>query len=137
MFDIENCPAEAWNYEFIVCEALDDRLVYNGCCRSAVNAEEMARNLNYGVVVHNVRIQGYRDPRPMKRFTFSGKWSWDCLAHDLEEAKQKYYNECYPEDVYIANYDDVGIDELEPTHELDTNKLDYDDSTGRMLYHDY
>ena len=111
MFDIENCPAEAWNYEFIVCDARDNGLGYNGCCRSADNADEMARGLNNGIVVHNVRIQGYQDPRLMKHFTFSGKWYWECVAHDLEEAKRKYYDESYPDDFYIANYDDVGIDD--------------------------
>lgn len=113
MFDIENCPAEAWNYEFIVCDAREDGLVYNGCCRSAYNAEEMAHGLNNGVVIHNVRIQGYQDPRPMKRFTFSGRWYWDCLAHDLAEAKDKYESEAYPEELYISPYDDVSEEECE------------------------
>lgn len=114
MFDIENCPAEAWNYEFIVCEIRDDKLIYNGCCRSAYNADEMARGLNNGVVIHNVRIQGYRDPRPMKRFTFSGQWYWECFAHDLEEAKQKYYDEAGPDDFdFSCSYDDVSEEECE------------------------
>lgn len=113
MFDIEDCPVEAWNYEFIVCENRDDRLFYNGCSRSAYNADEMARSLNCGVVIHNVRIQGYRDPRLMKRFTFSGRWYWDCFAYDLEEAKQKYYAEVDPDALDFDSYDDVSEEECE------------------------
>lgn len=115
MFDIENCPAEAWNYEFIVCDVRDDKMVFIGCYKSGCAAEDAASHLDYGVVVHNVRIQGYQDPAPMKRFTFSGKWYWDCFAHDLEEAKQKYYDESYPDDFYLANYDDVGVEECDST----------------------
>ena len=111
MFNIENCPAEAWNYEFIVCEVRDDKLVFNSYRKRGIAAEAVASHLNYGVVVHNVRIQGYKDPTPMKRFTFSGKWYLDCFAHDLEEAKQKYYDESCSDDFYIANYDDVSVEE--------------------------
>lgn len=107
MFDIENCPAEAWNYEFIVCEIRDDKLVYNGCCRSAYNAEEMARGLNYGVVVHNVRIQGYKDPHRENLYTFYGTWSWSCWAKSKKEAIQKYEDEAYPEELCIDPYDHI------------------------------
>jgi len=111
MFDIENCPAEAWNYEFIVCEVCDDKLIFNSYHKSGGAADAVASHLNCGVVVHNVRIQGYHDPRPMKRFTFSGQWYWDCLAHDLEEAKQKYYDEISPDDLNFGPYDDVSEEE--------------------------
>lgn len=111
MFDIENCPAEAWNYEFIVCEVRDDKLIFNSYHKSGCAADTVASHLNCGVVVHNVRINGYQDPAPMKRFTFSGKWYWECFAHNIEEAKQKYYDESYPDDIYIANYDDVSVED--------------------------
>ena len=113
MFDIENCPDEAWNYEFIVCEVRDDRLIFNSYHKSGCAAETVASHLDCGVVVHNVRIQGYQDPRPMKRFNFSGRWYWDCFAHNLEEAKAKYENEAYPDDLYLSPYDDVSEEECE------------------------
>jgi len=113
MFDIKNCPAEAWNYEFIVCEALDDRLIYNGCCRSAYNAEEMAHGLNNGIVIHNVRIHGYHDPHPERCYTFEGTWTWSCWAHDKDEAIRKFEDEAYPEEMCIGSYDKIETSEGE------------------------
>lgn len=113
MFDIENCPAEAWNYEFIVCEVRDDKLIYNGCCRSAYNADEAARSLNCGVVVHNVRIQGYREPKREKFYTFHGTWSWGCWAESEEKAIQKYYDEAYPDELDLNGYDYISEEEDE------------------------
>lgn len=111
---IKNCPDEAWNYEFIVCEGFEDGLVYFKHFKNVTDAEAATRIMSNPIVVHNVRIQGYRDPRPMKRFIFSGQWYWECFAHNLEEAKQKYYDEAGPDDFdFSCSYDDVSEEECE------------------------
>ena len=112
--NIENCPDDAWNYEFIICDATDGKLTYIDAAPLASAANSVAETCEgTPVIVHNVRIQGYRDPRPMKHFCFIGKWYWDCFAHDLEEAKRKYDEEAYPEDLYISPYDDVSVEDKE------------------------
>lgn len=62
MFNIENCPAEAWNYEFIVCKTLNNKLIFDGYYKNGHTADAIASRLNHGVVIHNVRIHGYRKP---------------------------------------------------------------------------
>jgi len=113
MFDIENCPAEAWNYEFIVCDARGDKLVFNSYHKSGCAAETVASHLDGGIVIHNVRIQGYHDPHPERCYTFEGTWTWSCWAHDKDEAIRKFEDEAYPEEMCIGSYDKIETSEGE------------------------
>jgi hypothetical protein len=52
-------------------------------------AEECAKSLRDGVVIHNVRIQGFEPEK--HTFTFNGVWHWECEAeNDIEAIKQFY-----------------------------------------------
>lgn len=44
-----------------------------------------------------------------KYYAFSGTWSWGCWAANEEEAKNKFDDEAYPEDLDI-DYDHVQIE---------------------------
>ena len=44
-----------------------------------------------------------------KYYAFSGTWSWGCWATNEKEAKNKFDDEAYPEDLYI-DYDNVQIE---------------------------
>jgi len=90
--DIRNMPTEAANYEFVVAIPNADHYTFIGMYTDGYEAENEA--LMYGgIVIHNVRIQGYRPPKPKEMYyTFSGAWSWGCWATSKEEAHDKFDN---------------------------------------------
>ena len=55
---IKNCPSEAWNYEFIVVNRIENEYEYVTHTTDGFLADSLANDLKNGVVVHNVRIQG-------------------------------------------------------------------------------
>lgn len=97
--DIRNMPAEAANYEFVVAIPNVDHYTFIGMYADGHIAAKTA--LEYGgIVIHNVRIQGYQKPKPKEKYyTFSGSWSWGCWATNEEEARNKF--------------DDTDLDELD------------------------
>ena len=98
--DIRNMPAEAAYYEFVVAIPNADHYTFLGMFADGYQAEKMA--LEYGgIVIHNVRIQGYQPPKPKRMYyTFSGTWSWGCWATDEKDAR-KQFDEVYIEDLDI------------------------------------
>ena len=88
--DITNMPAEAANYEFVVAIPNVDHYTFLGMYADGHQAERTA--LEYGgIVIHNVRVQGYQKPKlKEKYYTFSGSWSWGCWATSEEEARNKF-----------------------------------------------
>lgn len=56
---INNMPEYAGHYEFVVVRNVDDQLWFYGAYRDGFQADEIAHKIG-GLVVHNVRIQGYR-----------------------------------------------------------------------------
>lgn len=56
---INNMPEYANHYEFVVVRKVDDQLWFYGAYRNGFKADEIAHEIG-GLVVHNVRIQGYR-----------------------------------------------------------------------------
>ena len=85
--DIRNMPAEASNYEFVVAIPNADHYTLLGMYADGHQAERTA--LEYGgIVIHNVRIQGYQ-PKKMY-YTFSGVWSWGCWASNEKEARKMF-----------------------------------------------
>ena len=88
--DIRNVPAEATNYEFIVVIPNADHYTFIGMYADGHEAEKTA--LEYGgLVIHNVRIQGYQKPKPKEMYyTFSGVWSWGCWAFNEDDARIKF-----------------------------------------------
>ena len=100
--DIRNMPAEASNYEFIVAIPNADHYTFIGMYADGYEAEKTA--LEYGgIVIHNVRIQGYQKPKKIQRkyYLFSGCWSWGCWAKDEKEAHM-LFNDAY--------YDEIDMD---------------------------
>lgn len=86
--NIKNLPEAAMRYEFIVADCHDDNLYFVDMYTDGFQAEERAKGLRNGVVIHNVRIQGFE---PEKRtFTFSGEWHWECEAVNKSEAITRY-----------------------------------------------
>jgi hypothetical protein len=106
--DIRNMPAEAAYYEFVVAIPNADHYTFIGMYADGYKAENVA--LEYGgIVIHNVRIQGYQPPEPKKKYyTFSGTWSWGCWATSEKEAR-KQFDEAYAEDIDIE-YDHIEIE---------------------------
>lgn len=104
--DIRNMPAEASNYEFVVAIPNADHYTFLGMYADGHKAEKVA--LEYGgIVIHNVRIQGYQKPRPEKKYyTLSGIWSWGCWAFDEEELRRKF-------DEADINFIDIDCDHIE------------------------
>ena len=72
--DIRNMPNEAANYEFVVVIPNADHYTFLGMYADGHEAEKIA--LEYGgLVIHNVRIQGYQKSKPKRMYyTFSGVW---------------------------------------------------------------
>lgn len=99
--DIRNMPAEASNYEFVVAIPNANHYTFLGMYANGHEAEKIA--LEYGgIVIHNVRIQGYQPPEPKEKYyIFSGSWYWGCWATDEEDARKQY------DDIYL---DDINID---------------------------
>lgn len=104
---IKNCPKEAYDYEFIVVDNVNDEMIYHGHTASGYEAEQMAKELSHSLIVHNVRIQGYRKPQEQKYYSFSGTWSWGCYANSKEEAIAKFNDEAYIEELDISDYEEV------------------------------
>lgn len=87
--DIRNMPAEAAYYEFVVAIPNADHYTFIGMYADGHKAEKIALEYS-GIVIHNVRIQGYQPPKPKKQYyTFSGFWSLGCWATDIKEAYNK------------------------------------------------
>ena len=56
---INNKPEYADHYEFMVARQIDGELWFYGAYRNGFKADQIASEIG-GVVIHNVRIQGYR-----------------------------------------------------------------------------
>lgn len=56
---INNMPEYANHYEFMVIRNVDDQLWFYGAYSDGFKAAEVAHEID-GLIVHNVRIQGYR-----------------------------------------------------------------------------
>lgn len=56
---INNMPEYASHYEFVVVRNVDDQLWFYGAYRDGFKADEIAHQIG-GLIVHNIRIQGYR-----------------------------------------------------------------------------
>ena len=110
MNDIRNMPDEAANYEFVVVIPNVDHYTFIGMYTDGHKAAKAA--LEYGgIVIHNVRIQGYQKPKPEKKhYTFSGGWSWDCWATDVEDAERQFFK-AYDEDINIDYEHTIKVDE--------------------------
>ncbi len=57
--EINNKPEYADHYEFMVARQIDGKLWFYGAYRNGFKAYQVAAEID-GIVVHNVRIQGYR-----------------------------------------------------------------------------
>lgn len=53
-----NAPDYAYHYEFVVARQVEDDLWFWGAYSDGFKAERAAREIG-GVIIHNVRIQGY------------------------------------------------------------------------------
>ncbi len=107
---IKNCPKDAFNYEFIVVTKEGDNLIFQGCFKNGFEAENYATSFfdqGEASIVHNVRIQGYKEPPKEKGYTFSGSWSWSCYANSKDEAIAKFHNEAYAEELNISDYEEI------------------------------
>ena len=56
---INNMPEYANHYEFVVVRNVDDQLWFYGAYSDGFKADEVAHEVG-GLIVHNVRIQGYQ-----------------------------------------------------------------------------
>ena len=56
---INNMPEYANHYEFVVVREVEGKLWFYGAYRDGFKAGEVASEIR-GIIVHNVRIQGYR-----------------------------------------------------------------------------
>ena len=98
---IRNMPDDAMDYEFTVAIPNGGHYTFIGKYADGHETEKVA--LEYGgIVIHNVRIQGYQPSKPKEMYyTFSGVWSWGCWATNEEEAHDKFDD---------ADLDDFNID---------------------------
>ena len=108
--DITNMPAEAAYYEFVVVIPNADHYTFLGMYADGHQAERTA--LEYGgIVIHNVRVQGYQPPElKEKRYVFSGVWSWECWATSEEEARKQFNNDWTDVELDLDHYE-VEVDE--------------------------
>lgn len=109
--NIANCPKEAYNYEFIVVYNMTDELAYYAHTADAFEAEQMAKEITNGLIIHNVRIQGYKEPPKEKLYIFHGSWSWSCYAESKEKAFEKFYDS-YSEEYDISHYESVEVEDV-------------------------
>lgn len=110
-YNIINEPEEAERYEFVVAKPVDyvaDTYLFIGMYKNGHEAEQAARD-NNAIIMHNVRIQGYKEPPKEHHYTFSGTWCWDCFAESKEDAIAQW-KESYIEDYEIEDYDSILID---------------------------
>lgn len=108
---IKNCPNEAWNYEFIVAYNFSDGLVYYAYTTNGFEAAKMAHEIENGIVIHNVRIQGCKKEKPMKTYIFSGVWTYTCEARSREEAEEMFNDAEISE--FQIDFDFCNVDKLE------------------------
>lgn len=108
--DIRNMPTEAANYEFVVAIPNADHYTFIGMYTDGYEAERTA--LEYGgIVIHNVRIQGYQPPQPKEKYyIFSGSWSWGCLAKNEEEARKQFDDADLMDDEINIDCDHIEIE---------------------------
>lgn len=59
MFNLMNAPESASHYEFVVAREIDGDFWYWGAYSDGWKADQVAYEIG-GVVIHNVRIQGYQ-----------------------------------------------------------------------------
>lgn len=57
MINIQNAPAYAWDYEFIVVRQVDNDYWFYGAYADGFKADAVACEIG-GIIIHNVRIQG-------------------------------------------------------------------------------
>ena len=110
-YNIINEPEEAKNYEFIVVKPIDyvaESYLFMGMYKNSFEAEQVARR-NDAIIIHNVRIQGYKEPPKERHYMFSGTWHWDCYAESEEDAIAQW-EEAYCEDYDLGDYDSILID---------------------------
>lgn len=110
-YNIIDEPKEAERYEFVVIKPVDyveDIYLFVGMYKDGSEAEQAARD-NNAIIIHNVQIQGYKEPSKKRHYTFSGTWYWDCCAESEEEAIAKW-KEAYCEDYNLEDYDNILID---------------------------
>lgn len=88
--EIKNLPEAAKCYEFVVAENRNGNLYFIDMYVDGFQAEERAKSLRDGVVIHNVRIQGFEPEK--HTFTFNGTWYWECEAENEIEAIKQYYD---------------------------------------------
>lgn len=58
MFNLINAPECASHYEFVVAREIDSEYWFWGVYMDGFKAESVAKKIG-GIVIHNVRIQGY------------------------------------------------------------------------------
>lgn len=108
-FDIINYPEDAKDYEFVVIKEGDEgKYWFWGKYTNREDAEQAANECG-GVILHDVRIQGHRNPEPEpkpkeKYYEFRGYWTWACWATSQREACEKY-EEADVEEFDIDLYD--------------------------------
>jgi len=107
---IRNMPDDAMDYEFIVAIPNGGHYTFIGKYADGHEAEKAA--LEYGgIVIHNVRIQGYQPPEPKeKRYVFSGVWSWECWATSEEEARKQFNDDWTDVELDLDHYE-IEVDE--------------------------
>lgn len=59
MLNLMNAPESASHYEFVVAREIDGDFWYWGAYSDGWKADQVAYEIG-GVVIHNVRIQGYQ-----------------------------------------------------------------------------
>lgn len=59
MLNLMNAPESASHYEFVVAREIDSDFWYWGAYSDGWKADQVAYEIG-GVVIHNVRIQGYQ-----------------------------------------------------------------------------
>ena len=58
-YELKNFPEYAGHYEFCVARLVDDALWFYGAYADGFKADQVATEVG-GMVIHNVRIQGYK-----------------------------------------------------------------------------
>lgn len=57
--ELKNVPEYAHHYEFMVCRKVDNELWFWGAYSDVWKAEKACKELEDGIIVHNIRISGY------------------------------------------------------------------------------